>query len=281
MDDERGRRRRQPTPREPRTAPRSAPAPGDAVGFALWFNAWTAGSVSLDEARDGIVGSDAAHDVVGIPDRAEPVPLILALGALRAERATTAGLALPRPGDPLGLGGPPAFNAEALEAGEAVVLDGSDLGLVPARAGAGVVWRCLPATSRRQVPPVPEADTELRATLPRVADALADLDVARWRPDIADELMSLRAGDPMPLPAGIEPRVARMVDLATRCLRVVDLALDDDGGALTSREATLRREPLVRLDAAARRALVSAASHRWAPESGSEDSQASRRPGRG
>ena len=34
--------------------------------------------------------------------------------------AAGAGLALPEPGDPVGLGGPPAFNAEALEAGEAV-----------------------------------------------------------------------------------------------------------------------------------------------------------------
>ena len=41
-----------------------------------------------------------------------------------AATAVAAGLALPAPGDPLGLAGPPAFNADALEAGEAVVANG-------------------------------------------------------------------------------------------------------------------------------------------------------------
>ena len=117
--------------------------------LALWFTAWCEGRASLDETRDAVVAGDAAHHVVGLPGSDDAVPLILALGALRAEGATAAGLALPVPGDPLGLGGPPAFNAEALEAGEAVVLAEAELGLVPVRAGAGVVWRCLPAASRR------------------------------------------------------------------------------------------------------------------------------------
>ncbi len=263
MDDDRARRGRAPSPGEPRRSTRLRVAEGDAVRFVIWFNAWAAGAVSLDEARDGIVATDAAHDVVGIPSHDEPVPLILALGVLRAERATAAGLALPVAGDPVGLGGPAEFNAEALDAGEAVVLEGADLGLVPVRAGAGVVWRCLPATSWRQVPSIAEADTDLRATLPRVADALADLEVARWRPDVADELMALRSGDPLLLPPGADPRVARMVDLADRCRHVVDLAMQDDGGAITVSESSARREPLVRLDAAARRALVAACSHPW------------------
>ena len=265
MDDETARRTgRLPGPGSPRAgSPRSTP--GDAPRFVLWFNAWVSGTVSLDEARDGIVGGDAAHDVAGLPGQDEPVPLILALGLLRAERATAAGLALPRPGDPLGLGGPAGFNAEALEAEEAVVLEGADLGLVPARAGAGVVWRCLPATGRRQVPLLPEADTDLRATLPQVADALADLDVARWRPEVADALLSLRSGPGLALPPGLDQRAVRMLELGTRCRRIVDLALEDDGGALTAREADERRAPLLRLDAAARRALVAACGHPVAP----------------
>jgi hypothetical protein len=264
VDDERASRGRR-APGAPRPGGRTRVAESDAVRFALWFNAWTAGAVSLDAARDGIVADDAAHDVVGLPDRDEPVPLILALGLLRAERATAAGLALPVAGDPVGLAGPASFNTEALEVGEAVLLEGADLGLVPARAGAGVVWRCLPATSRRQVPSLPEADTDLRATLPRVADALADLEVARWRPEVADALLGLRSGDPLLLPPGADPRLARTVDLADRCRHIVDLALEDDGGALNAFEVAERRKPLVRLDAAARRALVAACSHPWAP----------------
>lgn len=233
----------------------------DSVRLALWFSAWCQGLVSLDEARDAIVGDDAAHDVAGLPGSTDLAPLILALGALRAERATGAGLALPEPGDPLGLGGPPAFNADALEAGEAVVLQGVDLGLVPVRAGAGVVWRCLAAQERRQLPDLAEADTALRAALPRAADELAALDVARWRPEVADELMALRRPQELVVPPGMEPRAQRMLALGLRCRTIVDLALADDGGAVTASEADRRREVLRPLDRAARRAVVAACSH--------------------
>jgi hypothetical protein len=161
----------------------------------------------------------------------------------------------------VGLGGPPEFNADALEAGEAVVLDGVDLGLVPVRAGAGVVWRCVVAHQRRQVPDLAEADTGLRAVLPQVADELATLDVARWRPEVADELMALRRPQDLAVPHGMAPRAQRMLALATRCRTIVELALVDDGGAVTASEADRRRQALVPLDRAARRVLVAACSH--------------------
>lgn len=256
--DEDFARAQQRTPRQGRPAGERLP---DSVRLALWFTAWCRGAASLDEARDAVVAGDAAHDVVGLPGIDESVPLILALGALRAERATAGGLALPAPGDPLGLAGPPEFNAEALEVGEAVVLSGADLGVVPVRAGAGVVWRCLPAVSRRQVPDVAEADTGLRAELPRAADALAQLDVARWRPEVADELMALRRPQPLDVPVAMDARAQRMVALATRCRTIVTLALADDGGAVTAAEADQRRAALLPLDRAARRALVAACGH--------------------
>jgi hypothetical protein len=246
------------TPEQDRSTSDALP---DSARLALWFSAWCAGAASLDEARDAVVDGDAAHDVVGLPGSDESVPLILALGGLRAERAAGAGLALPEAGDPLGLAGPPAFNAEALDAGEAVVLDGVDLGLVPVRAGAGVVWRCLPATSRRQVPDLGEADTALRAALPEAADALAELDVARWRPEVADELMALRRPQPLAVPPATSARAQRMLALASRCRVIVELALADDGGSVTAAEADRRRAALLPLDRAARRALVAACSH--------------------
>jgi hypothetical protein len=233
----------------------------DSIRLCLWFSAWCEGQASLDEARDEVVGTDAAHDVVGLPGQPDPVPLILALGLLRAERASGAGLALPAPGDPLGLGGPPGFNADALEAGEAVVMRGVDLGLVPVRAGAGVVWRCLPAQERRQLPDLSEADTALRGALPQAADELAALDVARWRPEVADELMALRRPQDLAVPPGMDLRAQRMVALALRCRVIVELALDDDGGSVTAAEADRRREALLPLDRAARRALVAACTH--------------------
>ncbi len=238
--------------RPPRTLP-------DSGRLAWWLTAWLRGLVSPDELLDSVRGDDAAHDVVDLPGAREPVPLVLSLGRLRGLGATGAGLALPAEGDLVGLGGPPAFNLEAVDQGEAVVLADAGLGLVPVRAGRGVVWRALPA-SRRQLPDVGEADRSLRSALIGTADALAALEVARWRPELADELMALRRHQPEPGPAGTPPAC---VDLASRgclALRIVDLALEDDGVAISVAEAAARREAVRSLGAAARRAVVAACS---------------------
>jgi hypothetical protein len=232
--------------------------------FTVWYSAWAAGDASLDAARDAIVGDAAAHDVLGLPGQTEPVPLILAIGMLRSRGATRATLTLPVPGDPLGLAGPSAFNAEVVDAGEAVLLVGADLGLVPHEAGAGVQWRCHPAVTRSPAPDPSEADSALRRTLLDTTTRLAALDVARWRPEVADELLSLRDHVDLALPAGMAPRAVRLAALATRCRTIVDLALVDDGGALTSGEADARRDALLPLDRAARRGLVAACSFPWA-----------------
>jgi len=231
--------------------------------FALWFSAFAAGRTSLDETRDRVVGDDAAHDVLGLPDQDGAVPLILALGLLRAEGACAAGLALPATGDPLGLAGPADFNGEVLDVGEGVVLTGTDLGLVPYRAGAGVQWRAMPARSHRQLPDPSEADAALRRTLLGVTEALVGLDVARWRPEVADELMALRRDTDLVFPGGMAPRAVRLAALSTRCRLIVELALEDEGGAVTATEADTRREALLPLDHAARRGLVAACAYPW------------------
>ncbi len=231
--------------------------------LALWYSAWAAGWVSLDDARDAIIGTDTAHDVAGLPGENGLVPLILALGKLRATGAAAAGVALPVPGDPLGLAGPVSFNADALEVGEGVVFTGTDAGLVPHRAGSGVVWAYHQAVSRRQVPDPSEADTTLRQAVLSAANTLADLDVARWRPEVADELMSLRRTNDLRLPPEMAPRAVKLASLSLRCRAIVDLALEDDGGAVSAFESDRRREALAPLDHAARRGLVAACSHPW------------------
>lgn len=240
----------------------STPLPQSA-GFAVWFNAWLAGAASLDDTRDAIVGGDAAHDVAGLPGEDGAVPLILALGRLRSAGTSGAGIALPVPGDPLGLAGPTDFNTDALDAGEGVVFDGADLGLVPHRTGAGVTWSCYPATSRRQVPDPSEADALLRRAVLEAANTLTDLEVARWRPEVADELMALRRTADFPFPRGMAPRAVKLVSLSTRCRTIVDLALEDDGGAVSAYEADRRRAALTPLDHAARRGLVAGCSFPW------------------
>lgn len=237
--------------------------------FALAFSAWVAGSASLDDTRDAIVGADTAHDITGIPGLDGGQPLIIALGSLRSHRATGASLALPVPGDLVGLGGPAEFNAEVVDAGEGVVVEGADLGLVPHQVGAGVQWTCHQASSHRQLPDASEAEAALRLTLLRTAQTLADLDVARWRPEVADDLVSLRNDRATGLPDVMHPRAARLASDALRCRSIVELALQDDGGSVSAAEADARRSALVPLERASRRALVAACSARaWPPTPG-------------
>lgn len=233
--------------------------------LAWWATAWLRGHAVTDLVLDAVIGDDATHAVAEIPGVEGTLTLVEGLAELRRRGATSLGAAFPVDGDPVGLGGPPAFNADALDAGEAVVATGAGLGLVPQRTGAAVVWVAHPAAPR-QLPDVGEADRALRAGLVESANALAELDVARWRPEVADRLMEIGRRDAWSAPDGTP---ARCVDLAARGLRAVDivaLALEDDGAAVSASEAERRRLALVPLDRAGRRALVAACSPEvWPP----------------
>lgn len=239
--------------------------PLDSARMAWWLSAWLRGAVSPDELRDAVLDGDAAHDLIGLPGDEDGTPLLLALGAIRRCGARSAGLAWPAPGDPVGLGGPAEFNAAALEAGEAVVLEGADLGLVPARAGAGVVWQALPA-DRRSILDLGEADRSLRRAVTTTATTLVDLEVAKWRPEVADELMNLRHVPTYAAPHGTPASATSLAGRALQAAGIVELATQDDGGALSSYEVARRGDALRPLEYAARRALVAACSPEvWPP----------------
>ena len=118
------------------------------------------------------------------------------------------------------------------------------------------------AAERRQLPDVGEADRALRSALLEAADALAALDVARWRPEVADRLMNLRHRPPVAAPPGVPPRCVELAARGLQALAIVELALEDDGGALTAAEADARRRRCCPLGRAGRRALVAACSPR-------------------
>ena len=163
--------------------------------LAAWGNALLAGLVSPDDAVLAIVGEDAVHRVEGLPGESGPVGLTLALGRLRALGVTGLRVALPAPGHPLGLSGPPEFNARALEAEEAVVATGARAGAgaggVRGRARRGTCTSRWSGTAcrcgRRRRPTCRrsgEAERELAEALRDATEVLSRLDVAgrgRWR----------------------------------------------------------------------------------------------------
>jgi len=243
--------------------------------LAWWGTSWLRGVVVTDLLVDAVLGGDATHAVAGLADAGLPGDagtdtLVGALGRLRAAGAVGFGAALPVEGDPVGLGGPRAFNAAALELGEAVVVAGAgpgggNVGLVPLRTGAAITWVAHVA-ERRQLPDVGEADRALRAGLLETAEALARLDVARWRPEVADRLMDLRHRPHLEAPEGVPPRCVDLAARGVQATEIVELALEDDGGAVSAHEIESRRAALLPLERAGRRALVAACSpEAWPP----------------
>ena len=234
------------------------------IGFAVWADAWLRGAVSLDDAYDAISGPEQVHLLSGLPQVTETEPLILGLGRLRGLGARGARVCLPAPSDPVGLAGPPAFNQAALEHGGAVLVTGAGWGLLPVQRGSSVLWTAAPARTDGPLLDPGEADRSLRAILSQTATALAELEVARWSPDVADELMALRRTPDAAWPPGVGQRTARVLELAMRCLRICDLALTDAGGARTASEIDRRKRVLDELSAASRRAVVAAlGSPQW------------------
>jgi hypothetical protein len=136
---------------------------------------------------------------------------------------------------------------------------------VPVREGAVVFWHAYDARPR-PLTDVGEADRGLRAALVQAADELAALDVARWRPEVADELMDLRRVPRLDAPPGTPPRCVELAARALQAASIVELALGDDGAAGSLGEVEHRRAALRALATAARHALVAACSPEvWPP----------------
>ncbi|MEV5486209.1 MULTISPECIES: hypothetical protein [Streptomyces] len=246
--------------------------------LAAWGNALLAGLISPDDAADRIADDDAVHRVEGLPGEEQPVGLTLALGRLRALGAVGLRVALPVPGHPLGLCGPPEFNAAALEAEEAVLASGAGLGLIPEtyeagpEGGAGpdvhveVVWRCLPVREAppADVPSLGEAERELAEALREATELLSTLDVAGAGPVAQAALAAYRAraeAGRQVLAPGYPPRAVRVLELAQRVGALIDIAQQaggEHGGAVSSSEIAARAEALRPVERTARRAQVAA-----------------------
>ncbi|MFG3660606.1 hypothetical protein [Streptomyces sp. NPDC047706] len=240
--------------------------------LAAWGNALFAGLISPDEAVLAIVGEDAVHRVEGLPGETSPVGLTLALGRLRALGVSGLRVALPAPGHPLGLSGPPEFNARALEAEEAVICHGGALGLVPEVYEAGpdgdvhveVVWHCLPVREAppADVPSLGEAERELAEALREATEVLTRLDMAASGPVAEAAIDAYRAraerGREVLAP-GYPGRAVRVLELAQRIGVLISVAYENGhGAAVSASEMAARAEVLRPVERTARRAQVAA-----------------------
>ena len=244
--------------------------------LAAWGCAWLAGDATLPELVAKVTSYDSDHLVSGFGSAAigpDALPLAQAVARLRASGAQRLRLVLPAPGDAVGLPGPGPFTSAALTASEGVLAlrpDGTGTGLVPTLQSHGspfdgtvttVTW-----TAYDVVVPGPDpgpflrdAEHDLRRGVVEAASALRDLDVARWRPDVANALADLRRDarrglDDDELPSSWPPRAREVLVQARQLAAVVSLALEDPGGAVTTAGAAGRERALRELGRLVRRA---------------------------
>ena len=230
--------------------------------LAVWGTAALDGRTSPDEAVDRVAPGGAPLRFGGLPGEGV-VGLTLALGRLRMLGATGLRVLLPEPGDAAGLPGPAAFVQEAVACRAAVVTVGEGcevmIGLLPGIRNAWQAHRVLPAPGAG-LPLLAEADRALTETLRLSVEELVRLDVARWRPEVAEAVAGIRqgAGPEASLPPGLPNRAHRVLALALRVKAIVELASEDPGGAVSAAEMASRAAALAPLARASRRALVAA-----------------------
>lgn len=253
----------------------NAPAPPRSALLAAWTTAWLAGDAALPELVERVSAHDDSHRFVDLG--ADDLALEQAVARLRADGVTRLRVVLPAPGDPIGLPGPGAFTTAAMTASEGVLAlrdDGDGVGLVPAVTSHGspfdgtvttITWTAYAVTAAGPDPGpfLHEAEHDLRIGVVEAARALTALDVARWRPELADELQDLRRQarqgiDTDELPGGYPGRAREVLVKARQLAGVLQLAAGDPGAAVDSREAAARAEVLRDLARVIRRARVAA-----------------------
>lgn len=243
----------------------------------VWTSAWLHGAAAADDVLDALGSWAESHEVVAHDAATEELleltgagSAALLLAAARKLGVTGGELVLPVAGDLRGLRNHAPFAAAALHAGEAAVLrtgeDGADdIGLVPERrrAADGLIrWTAfqLPYAGPVEHVPLGEAEHELSGAMRAAATALVELDVARHRPGVRDEIAALVENQPRsPWPPGMPSRALRVLQRANEVAAILTVATTDAPGAAVSASAMRRRTDALRpLDHAVRAARTAA-----------------------
>ncbi|SED91989.1 hypothetical protein [Ruania alba] len=232
-------------------------------------------------AVPAIQGEDEPHTLIEAPTA--EVPLSVGRSGLRTAVPTVLDrlaahpgvvhAALPVPGE---VGVPAPVAQEAIETGEAVVAVGNPgettVVALPhvqtfgsaLEPGAMVTWAVHRCEGNTGVPDSPaDARRSLTEALELAIDALTRMDVARWRPEAAEDIAMLASATVPPelhlrLPGGLDGRRLDLLVRAARLNAIVDLATEDDGAAVNVWQVDQRSAAMRHVAAAARRAMVSA-----------------------
>lgn len=218
--------------------------------LASWVAEATVGRATVADAVAAVETGSDGHVVHAPTATAQTdVPLVEALAALVDARPRYVRVAFPAPGDPLGLRGAGAFTSSAVLAQSAVIVD--DVGLVPepdlrGSSYRGVRWRAF--TVGGQPPPglaeaplavdpsrvIEQTDRALRRALRDATETLAEVDLARWRPEAsaggaaaAAALGARLRGLPPSWPVAARALAERSIAL----WRALDVVSADDGAA--------------------------------------------------
>ncbi len=280
-----------PTPPSQPDHGRPAPDPGAILPRSATLAAWLWAGAPDDRTRVAalrvIMHDDEPHQLRGDLPPGLTVDSLAALFHLWSGRLASVAALFPGPGDAMGV--PAAVSAAAIEAEECVLVT------LPARtgggAGAGGVehWALVPdvepfgsalepgfhvtwevarveAWENRALGTVGslgEAERELQRGLREATEALMELDVSRWRDAAGEAITALREVVDLRLylPPSLDPRRSHVFQSAARLRAIVDLATEDDGGAVNLWQADQRSTALREVDRAARRAMSAATLH--------------------
>lgn len=243
--------------------------------MVVWASAWLNGAAASDDVLDALHTWAEAHEVrtadddlasrldLPGPDETPTGPAML-LAALRKAGVVSGELILPVPGDVRGVDGAGPFSQHALRCGEAVVLPDAQLGLVPQQVADGVMrWTVyalgdLPPAEHL---PIGEAEHGMASAMREAASTLIDLDIAKRRPGVRDEIAETVSSRPKPpWPEDVSQRPLRVLQRASEVEAILWVATDDAPGGALSASATRARmdalRPLFDSVRAARRSAV-------------------------
>ncbi|PFG33369.1 hypothetical protein [Sanguibacter antarcticus] len=253
------------------------------ASLALWLWGTDPASAAVERAIRAVVHDDEPHGLSGdVPDDVAE-PTLHALLSAWCGRVVASAALFPEPGDAMGV--PAEVSAPAIEAEECVLVSVSpssgtkhqehveSWALVPEVEAFGSVlepghlvhWtmtRVAPWTHRTlgTVGSLADAERALQRSLRSTTEALASLDVSRWREDAGEAIAALRSTVDLRghLPRDLDPRRTHVFQSAARLRAIVDLATVDDGGAVNLWQADQRSTALREIDRVARRAMAAA-----------------------